>query len=58
MKNYGLAKLGGAHFNTIAKIRKMIGIEKMNKKQDEELVKGLKNQRIVSSSEFVDLMVD
>mgnify|MGYP001219043828 CR=1 FL=1 len=58
MKKYELAKLGGVHFNIITKIRKMIGIEKINKKQDEEFVKGLKNQPIFSSSEFVDLMVD
>ena len=58
MKNIELAKLGGVHFNTITKIRKIIGIEKMNKKQGEEFVKGLQQQPIVSSSEFVDLMMD
>ena len=58
MKNYELAQLGGVHFNTITKIRKIIGIEKMNKKQGEEFVKGLQQQPIVSSSEFVDLMMD
>ena len=58
MKNLELAKLGGVHFNTITKIRKMIGVEKMNKKQGEVYVEGLKNQPIVSSSDFVDLMVD
>ena len=58
MKNLELVKLGGVHFNTITKIRKIIGIEKMEKKQGEEFVKGLKNEPIVSSSEFVDLMVD
>ena len=58
MKNLELAKLGGVHFNTITKVRKMVGIEKMSKKQGEEFVKGLKNQPIVSSSEFVELMVD
>ena len=36
MKNIELAKLGGVHFNTITKIRKIIGIEKTNKKQGEE----------------------
>jgi DNA invertase Pin-like site-specific DNA recombinase len=56
MKNLELAKLGGVHFNTITKIRKIRGIEKMNKKQGEEYIKGLKNQPIVSSSEFVNLM--
>ena len=56
MKNLELAKLGGVHFNTITKIRKMIGIQKMEKKQGEEFVKGLEEQPIVSSSEFVDLM--
>ena len=58
MKNLELAKLGGVHFNTITKIRKMIGIQKMEKKQGEEFVKGLEEQPFVSSSEFVDLMVD
>ena len=58
MKNLELAKLGEVHFNTITKIRKMIGVKKMEKKQGEEFVKGLKNEPIVSSSEFVDLMVD
>ena len=58
MKNIELAKLGGVHFNTITKIRKIIGIEKMNKKQGEEFVKGLQQQPIVSSNEFVDLMMD
>ena len=58
MKNIELAKLGGVHFNTITKIRKIIGVEKMNKKQGEEFVKGLKQQPIVSSNEFVDLMRD
>ena len=58
MKNLELAKLGGVHFNTITKIRKMIGVQKMEKKQGEEFVKGLEEQPFVSSSEFVDLMVD
>ena len=58
MKNLELAKLGGVHFNTITKVRKMVGIEKMSKKQGEEFVKGLKNQPIVSSSEFAELMMD
>ena len=58
MKNLELAKLGGVHFNTITKIRKMIGIQKMEKKQGEEYVEGLKNQPLVSSIEFVDLMID
>ena len=58
MKNFELAKLGGVHFNTITKIRKMICIQKMDKKQGEEFVKGLEEQPIVSSSEFIDLKVD
>ena len=33
MKNIELAKIGGVHFNTITKVRKMIGIQKMDKKQ-------------------------
>jgi hypothetical protein len=36
----------------------MIGVQKMEKKQGEEFVKGLEEQPFVSSSEFVDLMVD
>ena len=55
MKNLELAKLGGVHFNTITKIRKMIGIEKMNKKQGEEFVKGMEEQPIVSRFEFAEL---
>ena len=58
MKNFELAKLGGVHFNTITKIRKMIGIEKMNKIQGEEFVKGLKEQPIVSPFEFAELIGD
>ena len=58
MKNFELAKLGGVHFNTITKIRKMIGIQKMEKKQGEEFVKGLEEQPIVSPFEFAELMVD
>jgi len=56
MKNVELAKLGGVHFNTITKIRKMIGIEKMDKKQGEEFVKGMEEQPIVSPFEFAELM--
>ena len=58
MKNYELAKLGGVHFNTITKIRKMIGIQKMDKKQGKEFVKGLEEQPIVSPFEFAELMCD
>ena len=58
MKNIELAKIGGVHFNTITKLRKVIGIHKMEKKQGEEYVKGLINQPLVSSSEFVDLLSD
>lgn len=58
MKNFELAKLGGVYFNTITKIRKMIGIEKMDKKQGEEFVKGLEEQPIASPFEFVELMGD
>ena len=56
MKNFELAKLGGVHFNTITKLRKVIGIQKMDEKQGEELVNGLEEQPIVSPFEFVDLM--
>jgi len=48
----------GTSFRTITKVRKMIGIQKMDKKQGEKFVKGLKNQPIVSSSEFAELMMD
>jgi DNA invertase Pin-like site-specific DNA recombinase len=58
MKNLELAKLGGVHFNTITKVRKVIGVQKMDKKQGKEYVDGLKNQPFVSSMEFVDLMID
>jgi len=57
MKNLELAKLGGVHFNTITKIRKMVGIEKMEKKKVEEWKKNQVFNEI-GSSEFVDLMVD
>ena len=55
MKNLELAKLGGVHFNTITKIRKMVGIEKMEKKKVEEWKKNQVFNEI-GSSEFVDLM--
>ena len=58
MKNIELAKLGGVHFNTITKLRKVIGIQKMEKKQSEEYINGLINQPLVSSIEFVDLLSD
>ena len=58
MKNGDVAKLCDLHYHTIRKVRKVVGIEKMNKKQGEEFVKGLQEQPIVSSSEFVDLMMD
>lgn len=56
MKNIELAKLGGVHFNTITKLRKVIGIQKMEMKQGEEYVEGLKNQPVVSPFEFAELM--
>ena len=56
MKNIELSKLGGVHFNTITKLRKVIGIKKMEKIQGEEYVKGLKEQPVVSSFEFVEMM--
>jgi len=56
MKNYELTKLGGVHFNTITKLRKVIGIHKMEKKQGEDFVEGLKQQPIVSPFEFAELM--
>ena len=36
----------------------MIGVQKMEKKQGEEFVKGLEQQPIVSPFEFVELMGD
>ena len=56
MKNIELAKLGGVHFNTITKLRKVIGIQKMEMKQGEEYVEGLKNQPVVSPFEFAEIM--
>ena len=58
MKNGDVAKLCDLHYHTIRKVRKVVGIEKMNKKQGEEFVKGLQEQPIVSPMEFVDLMMD
>ena len=46
----------GTSFRTVIKIRKMIGIEKMDKKPGEEFVKGLEEQPIVSPFEFAELM--
>ena len=40
------------------KQRKLNSIEIMKKKQGEKFVKGLENQPMVYSSEFVSLMVD
>ena len=48
----------GTSFRTVTKVRKMIGIEKMDKKQGEEFVKGFEEQPIVSPFEFVELMGD
>ena len=36
----------------------MIGIQKMDKKQGEEFVKGLEEQTIVSAFEFAQLMAN
>ena len=55
MKNLELAKLRGVHFNTITKIRKMVGIEKMEKKKVEEWKKNQVFNEI-GSIEFVDLI--
>ena len=56
---------GNINKNTITKIKKYLkkelknsSIETMRNKQGEEYVMGLKNEPIVSSSEFVDLMID
>lgn len=55
IKNLELAKLSGVHFITITKIRKMMGIEKMEKKKVEEWKKNQVFNEI-GSSEFVDLI--
>lgn len=54
MKNLELAKLGGVHFKTITKIRKMVGIEKMEKKKVEEWKKNQVFDEI-STFEWVEL---
>jgi DNA invertase Pin-like site-specific DNA recombinase len=48
----------GTSFRTVTKVRKMISIGKMEKKQGEEFVKGLEKQPIVSPFEFAELMGD
>lgn len=57
MKNCDVAKLCDLHYHSVRKVRKVVGIEKMEKKKVEEWKK---NQVLneIGSSEFVDLMVD
>ena len=56
MKNIELAKIGGVHFNTITKIRKIIGIKKMDKRDGEQFIKEMEKQPLVSSFEFAEIM--
>jgi hypothetical protein len=42
----------------VRKVRKLVGIEKMEQKEGEEYVKGLQEQPLVSPFEFVELMSD
>ncbi len=57
MKNCDVAKLCDLHYHSVRKVRKVVGIEKMEKKKVE---KWKKNQVFneIGSSEYVDLMVD
>jgi DNA invertase Pin-like site-specific DNA recombinase len=48
----------GTSFRTVTKVRKMIGIQKMDKQQGDEFVKVLQEQPIVSAFEYVETMVD
>ena len=58
MKNCDVAKLCDLHYHSVRKVRKLVGIEKMEQKQGEEYVKGLKEQPIVSAFELTELMGD
>ena len=57
MKNCDVAKLCDLHYHSVRKVRKVVGIEKMEKKKVEEWKKNQVFNEI-GSSEFVDLMVD
>jgi DNA-binding NarL/FixJ family response regulator len=48
----------GTSFRTVTKVRKMIGIQKMDKQQGDEFVKVLQEQPIVSAFEYVETMAD
>jgi hypothetical protein len=56
MKNIELAKIGEVHFNTITKIRKIIGVKKMDKRNGEQFIKEMGKQPLVSSFEFAEIM--
>ena len=58
MKNCDVAKLCDLHYHSVRKVRKLVGIEKMEQKEGEEYVKGLQEQPLVSPFEFVELMSD
>ncbi|MDB4673891.1 recombinase family protein [Flavobacteriaceae bacterium] len=55
MKNCDVAKLCDLHYHSVRKVRKVVGIEKMEKKKVEEWKKNQVFNKI-GSSEFVDLM--
>ena len=55
MKNCDVAKLCDLHYHSVRKVRKVVGIEKMEKKKVEEWKKNQVFNEI-GSSEFVDLM--
>lgn len=57
MKNCDVAKLCDLHYHSVRKVRKVVGIEKMEKKKVEEWKKNQVFNEI-GSSEYVDLMVD
>lgn len=57
MKNCDVAKLCDLHYHSVRKVRKVVGIEKMEKKKVEEWKKNQVFNEI-GSSEFVDLIID
>jgi len=56
MKNCDVAKLCDLHYHSVRKVRKMVGIEKMDKIQGEEYIMGLKQQPLVSDMEYLDMI--
>ena len=55
MKNCDVAKLCDLHYHSVRKVRKVVGIEKMEKKKVEEWKKNQVFNEI-GSIEFVDLI--